>query len=214
MKGKVVKGSDFPSDDDRPAPASSGKKVIKREVHSAREEGKQILGAADDEARRIVDEAKAEADRIRKKAESDGYEEGLGRLNDQALEFQQQREKLIDASRSDILKLAVRIAGKILGREVETNEKALGDIVVKAMRGIAHEKRIQIRVNPGDLDKIRKQHDRLIDEVGSGKEVELREDKNVSPGGCIVETDLGIIDAQLETQLRVLERALLDRKKG
>ncbi len=213
MKGKIVKGGDRPEDAPREsvAPAPS-KKLIKKDVHSAREEGKQILSGAEEQAESIVSDAQAEADAIRAKAKDEGYEAGLGELHALTAEFRAQRKKLLEDSRDDVLKLAVKIAGKILGREVAQSEDALTDIVIRAMRGIGTEKRIEVRVNPDDLKAIRKNRKKLLDEVGPNKEIELREDHTVSPGGCIVESDLGIIDARLETQLRVLERALLNKK--
>ena len=73
---------------------------------------------------------------------------------------------------------------------------------------------VPIFFNPEELERARSSQERIAEEAGPGKEIEIREDKSVSPGGCIVETDLGIIDARLETQLRVLEKALLAKKPG
>jgi len=215
MKGRVIKGEpDRPDREGSDARSSSGGKVIKKDVHDAREEKKRILGVAEEEAARIVREAKEEAEKIRGEARDAGYEEGLGKLADLLVEFQKKRDKMMEDSRSDLLRLSVRIAEKIVGRELAENEDALGDVVIKAIRGIRHEKRIQIRVHPDDLDRIRSQKERIENEVGTGKEIEFREDRSISAGGCIVETDLGIIDARLDTQLRVLEKALLARKPG
>ena len=215
MKGRLIKGEPEPPEKGGSSgSASSGGKVIKKDVHDAREQKKKILGEAEEEATGIIDKAKADAEKIRSEARDEGYEEGIGKLNDLLLEFHRKRDRMIEDSRSDLLRLSVRIAEKVLGRELEENEDALADIVIKAIRGIRHEKRIQIRVHPDDLEKIRSKRQKLLDEVGAGKELEFQEDRSVSPGGCIVETDLGIIDARLDTQLRVLERALLARKSG
>ena len=40
------------------------------------------------------------------------------------------------------------------------------------------------------------------------KDLEIREDKRVKPGGVLIETESGVVDAQLETQLEELEHAL------
>lgn len=214
MKGKIVKGGGAP-EDDGPASSSKGeRKVIKKDVHSAKEEGKQILDRAEDEARAIVEKAESEADSIRGRARAEGYEEGIAKLNELALQFQESRRLMFEESRDEILRLAVKIAGKILGRELESNDNAFTDLVMRAMRGIQGESRVQVRVNPSDMKKIQKDRKRLVEEVGQGREIELVEDAKVSEGGCVIETDLGIIDAQLETQLRVLEKALTERKPG
>jgi flagellar biosynthesis/type III secretory pathway protein FliH len=39
--------------------------------------------------------------------------------------------------------------------------------------------------------------------------LEVVADAGLPPGGCIVETEYGVIDARLETQLRCMEETLL-----
>jgi flagellar biosynthesis/type III secretory pathway protein FliH len=39
-------------------------------------------------------------------------------------------------------------------------------------------------------------------------DLSIREDDDISPGGVIIETEAGSIDARLETQLDALERAM------
>jgi flagellar biosynthesis/type III secretory pathway protein FliH len=36
----------------------------------------------------------------------------------------------------------------------------------------------------------------------------FREDESIIPGGCIVETEVGTIDAQIDTQLKAIKKAL------
>jgi len=203
MDGKVLKGGGA-----SPAPG----RVIKQDVMAAREEGKHLLDSARDEAARLLEAARLEAEELRESARQQGYEDGIARLNELALRFQETHDRLLEESRGELIRLGVRVAEKILGRELEVNEEALTDLVIRAIRGIRHERRIQIRVAPEDMERARAGHPRLLAEVGAGREIEFREDASIKAGGCIVETDLGIIDARLDTQLRVLERALLSRR--
>lgn len=206
MSGRILKG-----DGATPKTASAGR-VLKQEVYSAGEDAKRIRDDAQADAERRVASAHLEAERIREAAREQGYEDGIAKLNELALRFQEQQSKLQEENRASLIRLAVRVSEKILGRELEVNEDALTDIVIRAIRGIRHERRIQIRVHPSELAKSRAGLGRILEEVGATKEIEFREDASVTSGGCIVETDLGIIDARLDTQLRVLEKALLARR--
>jgi len=47
-----------------------------------------------------------------------------------------------------------------------------------------------------------------LQKVESGKTLVFREDDTVKVGGCVVETDIGTIDAQLDTQLNAIKKAL------
>lgn len=213
MSSRILKGDGVGQSPEPGGPrTAAGSKVVKQDIFAANQDAKQILEAARAEAQARVDAAQAEADAIREAARAKGYEDGITELNELALRFQERQAQLLEESRAELIRLSVRIAGKVLGRELETNADALSDIVIRAIRGIRHEKRIQVRVHPDDLGRARAGHARLLEEVGATKEIEFREDPTVTSGGCIVETDLGIIDARLDTQLRVLEKALLSRK--
>ena len=41
------------------------------------------------------------------------------------------------------------------------------------------------------------------------KSFSILEDANVEPGGCIIETNLGFVDARISTKLKAIEEALL-----
>lgn len=206
-RGRVIRGSLASST----STASSAQRasVTPGVLFDARREAKRVLDAASFEAERRVIEAQAEADDIREAARAQGYEDGLAEVNELLVRFRDEREKKLLEHKGDVVGLAVRVAGKILGREIEERPETFTDLVIRAVRGIRHEKRIQIRVHPDDLSLARAGLDRLRDEVGPGKEIEIREDRAVTGGGCVVETDLGIIDARLETQLKTLEKALV-----
>ena len=69
---------------------------------------------------------------------------------------------------------------------------------------------ITVRVNPADLPVIEERGQRL-ERAGREQLLDIVPDPLVAAGGCVIESESGAIDAQLETQLRVLERALLTR---
>ncbi len=61
---------------------------------------------------------------------------------------------------------------------------------------------------PKDYENIKKNQAELLQKVEAGKTLLLREDEGVKPGGCLVETEIGTIDAQLDTQLSAIKKAL------
>ena len=40
------------------------------------------------------------------------------------------------------------------------------------------------------------------------KSLSIIEDSNIEPGGCIIETNLGFIDARISTKIKAIEEAL------
>jgi flagellar biosynthesis/type III secretory pathway protein FliH len=77
-----------------------------------------------------------------------------------------------------------------------------------AIRSARGEQKLRLRVRPED-ESIVLQHmiemKRSNSEIG---EILVIADESISLGGCIVESPLGVIDAQFSTQLQSLENAI------
>jgi type III secretion protein L len=133
-----------------------------------------------------------DADTIREDARRRGEEEGLAR-------YIAAIERFYAGAEPEMIRLATAIARKIVGEELRTSPEAIVSIVREALTAGRGE-RIVIRVHPSAVGLVRKS-------VGPGMQVTASE--SVAPGGCVIESEFGIVDAQLDTQLRVIERALL-----
>jgi flagellar assembly protein FliH len=106
-----------------------------------------------------------------------------------------------------MIKLIFAIAEKIIGREFSESDKAIMNVIRLAVSDAVGEK-ITIRLNPKDHENIKKNEKELYEQIESGKTLIFREDETIKPGGCTVETEIGTIDAQLETQLNAIKKAL------
>ena len=85
------------------------------------------------------------------------------------------------------------------------------DIIRQALTEKARQRReIFLRVHPEDMKYVREHKAELLEVLSRAKEIGLREDPDVARHGVVIETDAGIIDAQLETQLAVFERILMN----
>ena len=193
-----------------PAHARGRGAVVKRAVAEARAEARRILS----EATREADELRARADReareMREAAYQEGLEEALSELNHALLEAHERRDAALAGAERDVLRLAVKLAEKIIGREIERDDAALADIVSAALRHARQQEALTVRVNPADLPHVQAHRERL-DPSGRARFIDLVADPRVRPGGCVIEGESGTVDARLDTQLRVLERALLAR---
>ncbi|WP_058865790.1 type III secretion system stator protein SctL [Chloracidobacterium thermophilum] len=183
--------------------------IVKRAVVEARAESRRLLREAQAEADRRIAEAQAEVERIRAEAWKAGYEAGLAEFTTRLLDLQHRREALLTQAEQEVLRLALRVAGKIVGRELEVQETTLLDIVRTAMRNLRQASTVTICVNPADVPRLER-HREAIETLRRGQFVNIVPDTRVSVGGCILESESGIVDAQLDTQLRVIEQALLE----
>jgi type III secretion protein L len=181
--------------------------VVKRPLITARAEAKEIVARAAAEAEAIRREAERAAHEVRENAYQEGYSTGLAELNRHLLDARVARDRLLAEAEPEILRLAVRIAEKIIGRELERNQ-AIVDIVKTALRQAQQSRTVTIRFNPADLPVIQAGRDR-VGRSDPNRFVERVAVSQIGSGGCLIETESGSIDARLETQFRILEDALL-----
>jgi type III secretion protein L len=184
--------------------------VVKRAVAESRAEARRILAEANREAEDLRERAVAEARELREAAYQEGLETALAELNQALLEAHERRDAALAGAERDLLRLAVKLAEKIIGREIERDDAALADIVSAALRHARQQESLTVRVNPADLPLVQAHRERL-DPSGRARFIDLVPDPRVGRGGCVIEGESGTVDARLDTQLRVLERALLAR---
>jgi type III secretion protein L len=184
--------------------------VVKRAVVEARAEARRILADAAREAGELRERAAREARELREAAYEEGHEAALAELNHVLLEAHERRDAALAGAERDVLRLAVKLAEKIIGREIERDDATLADLVSAALRHVRQQEALTVRVNPADLPRVQAHRDRL-DPAGRARFIDLVADPRVGHGGCIIEGESGTVDARLDTQLRVLERALLAR---
>jgi type III secretion protein L len=189
---------------------ATGGSITKRHIVDARAEARLIIAAAEEDAAAIRQRAETFARESREQAYREGCEAALSEWNTLLVEAQEQRDQAVSGVEKDLLRLAVKIAEKILGREIKGNREAIVDIVANALRQARRNEMITVRVNPADLP-VMEEHGQKLERAGREQFLDVVPDPQVTAGGCVIESESGAIDAQLETQLRVLERALLTR---
>ena len=189
------------------------RKVLKNQIVSAQEEAARILQQAEELAAEIRLEAQKDAENLRAEAYRDGLEKAVEEFEQNLLEVREIRERVWRETEQDLLRLSIRLTEKILGRELKTNKKAISDIVAAALQNARQQEKLTVRVNPADLPVIEKEIENLTP-TGRAHFMDFVADPRVASGGCLIESEVGTIDARLETQLRVLERALLSQSEG
>ena len=160
------------------------------------------------EAEKILSEARHEAERLRNQAVTEGRERGLAAVTELLTAARVQTLRAHKDVEQDLRVLAVRIAGRILGRELTQSPDAIVDIVSEALSQAGAPREVVVRCHPDDLKALERGKPRLIERCSRTQAVIFRADPAIARGGCIIETELGTVDARLPTQLDAIERAL------
>jgi flagellar assembly protein FliH len=165
------------------------------------------------------EEWEAEAARREKQALEQGRAEGVkeaetkmaarsSALTGMVASLATEREKVMHEVELVAVDLALAVA-----RRFVTSAAILGDDVIKqsiksAVQMVTEKEKLVIRVNPEDLEEVKSHQDDIIF-IGDGiGKLDVRADKTIVRGGCVVETEIGNIDARLDTRLAELEKAL------
>jgi flagellar assembly protein FliH len=170
---------------------------------------------AKSEAQKIIDQAAAEAEAIRAEAREEGRragrEESAARL-DEALDTLNQavkeRKRIIKDAEAELLRLSLKIAEQIIRSEVSLHRDVCLNIVSEAISRISDREQIIVRANREDAEYLKRYKDRLSAMLDGVKSFSIIEDANIEPGGCVIETNLGFIDARIGTKLKSIEEAL------
>lgn len=208
-------------DEDETAPAQSARagqpqarsSIIGRETVEAKSEATEILDEARAQAEEIVARAQSDAETLRQQAQAEGRQAGIdegskevAQIIKRMAEHQQEQEAQV---LPQLLKLVRKMAEKVIGSELEQRPEALVGMIKRTLHDKARQRRsLLLRVNPADLEVVRNERHRLMDALVRASDLAIREDPDISPGGVMIETEAGSIDARLETQLDALERAM------
>jgi|GEM_PF-683200 len=161
----------------------------------------------------------SEMSALRDQGYKDGYAQGeakgLAEYSSQLQGFfdaindvSQNKRLFLENSEPELLKLAVKIAEKIIHNQIEMDQNTLMSIVDHAIRRITDKDKVIIKTSPSDADYIRQRRDDILEKMPDIRSLEVHEDPKIERGGCIIETRLGFIDSLISTKLASIEAAL------
>lgn len=199
--------------------------MVKDLLETARQQAEKVIRTAQEEAALAVTEGREQAKQIHQKAQQqgwqDGYDQGVrqaeeeytGRLEEANSIVQKafrERQEIISGSEDEIVQLAMAVARKVISNELVVNPDSILEIVKKAILKVTDREEVTVRVNPENLDTTINSQDEISQSVKGIRKFKVLSDISVAPGGCVVETPNGNVDARIERQLDEIEQALLE----
>ncbi|HEX4486904.1 MAG TPA: FliH/SctL family protein [Terriglobales bacterium] len=206
MSEKILKADGLPE-----RMAFSSPKILKREAYEATQDAKDVVTQAQEKAKDLLESAERQRDAILETSRQEGRAQGLAEWNNILAQAARRSEELTKNWEETMLQLSVRVAEKIIGEQLKLHPDTIVAIVREALTTTRAGRRLVIQVNDREADIVRSQVDRLKGALGPSSEIEVVSSTTVPTGGCVIESELGIIDARLETQLKCLEDVLLRR---
>jgi flagellar assembly protein FliH len=116
--------------------------------------------------------------------------------------------KVLQDYREWLIRASIKIAERIINREVQTSPEIVADAVKALLDEAEEHSTLTVYLNPNDLELIEKRTD--LARCASKKHCVLKVDKGLERGGCRVESAIQLLDASLASQLENLEKCLRD----
>jgi type III secretion protein L len=184
-----------------------GKKHIPASEFSSLETAASIIETTKQEALLFKQETFVESEKIKEMAFQEGFQEGLISLNSHLRMLDDELKTLRTDIQKKILPLALKAARKIIGEELKMHPDRIVDIVLTSLKPVTQHRKVTIYVNREDLEQIETSRPKIKKMFEHLENLSIQERDDIEPGGCMIETEAGIINAQLENQWRALESA-------
>lgn len=184
-----------------------GEKTIPASAFSELVNAKEIVDLAKEDAVQYKQEIALEAEKIKESAFQEGFQEGLVSLNNHITKLDHELKTLRSDIQKKLLPLALTAARKIIGEELKMHPDRIVDIVLTSLKPVTQHRKIVIYVNRADLEALETNRHRIKKIFEHLENLSIQERDDIEPGGCMIETEAGIINAQLENQWRALESA-------
>ena len=149
-----------------------------------------------------------------RKGEQDGVESArekiqraIDSLAQAAQDLTRLRQTLARESEARLVELALAIGRKIVGYEIAANREIVVTIAREALKSVGNMQEVTLKMNPADLRFLKENQASLSQLAPHISRVNLEAVDSIESGGCVVDSPCGVVDAQIDSQLQLIEKA-------
>ncbi|OQY40037.1 MAG: hypothetical protein B6229_02490 [Spirochaetaceae bacterium 4572_7] len=195
------------------------------EANKLTDEATLVLSNAREEAERILEDARIETEKIKSDSKiegitlgkEEGYQVGnaeVERLVDRVHKVLnaaiEKRRDIIMEAENQMVELVLLISKKVVKVISEDQKNVVISNVIQALRKMKSRGEVEIRVNLEDVALTTEHIKDFMEMIESVSAITVLEDSTIEKGGCLIETNLGRIDARISSQLREIEDRIRD----
>jgi len=166
--------------------------------------------------RNLVSRAQDEAAKIRETAYQEGFNAGIQQAQADLETFRNvigafmgAEDRVFEEVSPHIMELAMEIAQKIIKTEVKEDPQIVLNTIMDVLKTLPkNEPKIILRVNPVQVQYIKDTLPEQIRLLGMETKLSILSDDSITEGGCIVQTNNGLVDASIEAQLEIVQAAI------
>lgn len=173
----------------------------------------------------LLQQVRLEAEEIRKQAFDEGrrqgYRDGIeqsrteteeirGRARGVLREAEEIRRRTLDELEPEVRGVAVAIAEKLVARQLDLDPETIVAVAREALEVVRERESVVLYAHPADVVHLQEAVQELRAQLlPEGAVLRIIGDAELETGGCLVETEQGLVDATREVRWREVLKALV-----
>ena len=190
------------TDSVRPA---AGTRLLKAEEYGLLIEADALLAAAREKAAALEKAAEEAYELKREEGYRDGIEEGKLEHAEKVVETILTSVEFIEGIETTLVNVVNQAIRKIIGDMADRDR--IVAIVRNALNVVRGQQKVTVRVAPSDEPAVSEALAAMTSSASGSSFLTVVADARLEKDSCILESELGVVDASLETQLKALENA-------
>ncbi len=211
------------TDQDELAEEAARNEAAQKLIDDANEQGQQIIEDANASASQIIEDANARAQEIIEEAKQQGHQEGYDRgyedgmakaaeyeneLTEKDKAREAEYEEKVAALEPKFVDTLTGIYSHVFGIDLSGRNDVVLSLLRDTIMRVDGAKNYLVHVSKDDHEYVAANKEELTRDLTSSATVEIVQDATLTQGNCFVETDGGIFDCSIGTELELLKKEL------
>ena len=182
-------------------------RLVKADEAAALLNAQELLEAAEKEADRIREAAKVAYQEERRRGYEKGLEDGKADIVARKLELLDESVTFMASVEDKMVDIVMKALQKCV---MEIGEKEMVvQIVRKVMNAVVRTQRhITLKVAPEMVPVVKNRLNEIMQDYPMLDDIDVLEDSRLKGASCMIETEAGVADASIDTQLDAIEKSM------
>jgi len=182
-------------------------RLVKADEAAALLNTQELIEAAEKEATRIREAAKLAYEEERQRGYEKGLEDGKAAIVARKLELLDESVTFMESVEDKMVDVVMKALQKCV-MEIGDQEMVV-QIVRKVMNAVVRTQRhITLKVAPDMVPVVKNRLDEIMQEYPMLDDIDVLEDSRLNGASCMIETEAGVADASIDTQLAAIEKSM------
>ena len=182
-------------------------RLVKAEDVAAVKSALDIIADAEAQAAKLRKDALTAYEAEKRRGFEEGLQAGLKKVVEDKLDFAYESAAYMESVEGKLADIVIKALKKCVS---QVGDRTLVvEIVRKAMKAvIRNQRQITLKVAPDMVDTVKSRLDEILSDYPALERVDVVEDSRLKGPAAIIETEAGVADASVDTQLAAIENSI------